>query len=144
MPGPIPKRSDQRRRRNAPEPGREVRKEAVSGKVRVPAASKDWHPVARRWYLSLRTSGQAQFYEPSDWAYAQLVAEMMSEGLFKGWGGQADASGIPAATVLQAMTPLLVTEGDRRRARLEIERDEAPKLATVTAADGYRARLGAS
>jgi hypothetical protein len=143
MPGPIPKRSDQRRRRNAPEPGQEIRTLSVAGEVKPPPASQDWHPVARRWYLSLRTSGQANYYEPSDWAYAYILAEMMTQGFEKGWGGQADASGIPPAAVLSGMASLLTTEGDRRRARLEIEREaEKPKLATVTPANAYRDRLG--
>ncbi len=145
MPGPVPKRSDQRRRQNLPEPGRELRKVTETGPVRVPAASKDWHPVAARWYRSLKQSGQARYYEPSDWAYAYLVAEMMSAGLEKGWGQTplGTGSGVQAQVVLGAMAPLLVTEADRRRARVEIEREDKPKPTPVTAADDYRRRLGA-
>ena len=47
------------------------------------------------------------------------------------------------ATVSNMMTELLTTEGARRRARLEIEREATkPALATVTPADDFRNRLG--
>jgi hypothetical protein len=138
MPGPIPKRSDQRRRRNAPEPGQEIRTHTVAGDVKSPPASQEWHPIARRWYLSLRASGQAKFYEPSDWAAAMLTAEVLSRALSE--------EKIPASTlaiVSNMMTELLTTEGARRRARLEIEREATkPKLATVTPANDFRNRLG--
>ena len=52
MPGPPPKRSAERRRRN---------KNALSaiqarGKVRVPMLPKETHSIARKWYESLKKS----------------------------------------------------------------------------------------
>jgi hypothetical protein len=137
--GPVPKRAAERRRRNKPEGG-EVTSVAVSSVVvECPPADPLWHPISRDWYQSLARSGQAVFYEPSDWATARYVAEAMSRGL--------ESSRFSAqlfAAVSSAMTELLTTEGARRRARLEIERgapkDEQP--AEVTALDDYRAALG--
>lgn len=101
----------------------------------------EWHPVAQAWFRSLEQSGQSQFYEPSDWAAARYVAEVMSRNL--------TASRFSAqlfAGVWTAMSELLTTEGARRRARLEIEREtgqEDPETAEVAAIEDYRRTLGA-
>jgi hypothetical protein len=114
--GPVPKRSTQRRRQNKPETPVTTGTGAL--KVRVPPAEDHWHPLAARWYESLAESGQARWYEPSDWATAQYLAEAMSRNLLAG----AKFSAVLFASVMSGMSNLLVTEGDRRRARLELER----------------------
>lgn len=127
MPGPIPKRSDQRRRTNAT-PGLE--QVAVSGTVRQPPAVKDWHPIARDWYRSLGKSGQARYYEPSDWQTARLLADQMSRMLL--------ADELNAAllnTILQASRDLMTTEGQRRRLRLELVRESGPAVTSDPVAD---------
>ena len=135
--GPVPKRDAERRRRNKPEtPTRTVR---VTGAVRVPAADRAWHPIAKRWYQSLKKSGQARFYEPSDWATACYTAELMSRLLNQ---GERPSSQL-VASLNSLMSSLLVTEGDRRRVRMEVERLEAQPAASVTVIDAYRrARSG--
>jgi hypothetical protein len=138
MPGPIPKRSDQRRRTNKPAPGQEITTAKASGPVKVPPAPRSWHPIARRWYLSLKDSAQSAYYEPSDWAQAQLIAESMTRMLY---ADEFKASSLQA--VMAGMTELLTSEGARRRARLEIDRAAPAPIATVTAADDYRDRLRA-
>lgn len=140
MRGPVPKRSDQRRRRNKPEV--EITTAPGAAVVEVPPADPDWHPIAVRWYASLAQSGQSRFYEPSDWAVALYVAEGMSRSLL--------ASRLSAnlfAAVVSASSNLLVTEGDRRRLRIELERAagdgaEAVDEAKVTALDAYRRAAG--
>jgi len=137
--GPIPKRSEERRRRNKPEGGEVTKVSAGVAVVEFPPAHEDWHPIAREWYESLQVSGQAVFYEPSDVATAVYVAEAMSRGL------QAPRfSAQLFAAVSSAMTELLTTEGARRRARLELERHgvEDGKPASVLALDDYRDALG--
>jgi hypothetical protein len=131
--GPVPKRDGERRRRNKPDTPTET--VPVSGEVPVPAADPAWHPIARDWYASLAGSGQAQFYEPSDWATACYTAHVMSEIL--------NADTLSAAligAVNTLMSSLLTTEGDRRRVRMEIDRKTTgkPKLAPVTVMDTYR------
>lgn len=117
--GPIPKRANQRRRKNKPE-GCEILKAPTNPVApAVPTALAEWHPIARTWYESLAESGQAQFYEPSDWATASYIAEAMSRNLHAG-----RFSGQLFAAVLAGMTELLTTEGARRRARIELERGE--------------------
>jgi len=136
--GPIPKRSTERRRRNTPAAG-EITKSAGSKRVPVPRADPDWHPLARRWYNALSRSGQARFYEPSDWAFAYSLADDLSY-----YKSAERRSGQMLASIYAGMERLLTTEGDRRRASLELERpgeaEEAP--AGVTALDDYRAALG--
>lgn len=136
--GPVPKRSEERRRRNA---GKDADRVSVEGTVEVPEADATWHPIARDWYLSLGASGQGQFMEPSDWQAARYVAEGMTRNLES---GKFNANAF--AAVWSAMSDLLTTEGARRRVRLEIERNtggeqEAP--AGVTAIGDYRKRVGA-
>lgn len=137
MPGPVPKRDDVRRRRNKSESGPTAR--AVAAKnVPVPRADPEWHPVATRWFKSLKDSGQSFWYEPSDWAHAYYIAEAMSRNLNAG-----RFSGQLFAAVMAGMTELLTTEGARRRARVELEREEVADDASVTAIDAYRRDLGA-
>lgn len=143
MSGPPPKRSDQRRRRNKPETP--IDKAPGAAEVPKPTANLKWHPIAKRWFEALAASGQAVFYEPSDWATAELIAESMSRDLKPQVVGMSETvrtdpesglsytvaepvmaaiplKGASLAGYLKAFTSLLATEGDRRRARLELER----------------------
>lgn len=154
MPGPPPKRSDQRRRANKPVVPVEIAEGASV--VKPPPVNGKWHPVAKRWFQSLRESGQAKFYEPSDWATAYLIAEAMSRELQPQPVGTTDDGKVLMASLppkgaslsawLRAMTSLMVTEGDRRRLRLELQRpDEGDEEATsVSELDEYRRRLTSS
>ncbi|WP_245876964.1 hypothetical protein [Streptomyces uncialis] len=99
-----------------------------------------WHPIAADWYLSLRESGQAAFYEPSDWAMARYAAELMSRGLCS----DRPPNGQYVAALNSVMASLLATEGDRRRARIELERKPTARQApaSVTAIADYRSSIG--
>lgn len=130
--GPVPKRSNQRRRENAPEVAPTRAPGAAS--VEVPPADPAWNPVAARWYESLAESGQSAFYEPSDWAVAWLLAESMSrelepQPLVVGSGADAKVEmhrmppkAASVAAWLKGMSQLIATEGDRRRVGLELQR----------------------
>lgn len=154
--GPIPKRSDQVRRRN--EPRFPIRKSFAADGVKVPRADQKWHPIAKAWYQSLHKSGQAIYYEPSDWATAVLIAESISRDLKPQFVGVNEASGeviyeaIPMkgaslAAYLKAMSALMTTEGERRRARVELERAkvtaDADEDEAVDQINEYRRRLSA-
>lgn len=155
--GPPPKRSDQRRRRNTPVAGEP--QQAPGGEVVVPEPDEAWHPVARRWFESLKGSGQSRFYESSDWGLAFLLAESMSRELHpqpivigKGENARVEMfttppKGASLAAWLKGMTALLVSEGDRRRAALELQRPQKPPAdgtaeedGSVTVLDSWRAR----
>lgn len=128
--GPVPKRTDQRRRRNKTEPVTTI---AAGGTTSAPPLREGLDPLAVQWYESLSRSAQSRFYEPSDWAYAQLLAESVHEFAER-----------PSANMLKALTSamavLLVTEGDRRRMRVELERT-AGEAETGAKVVDYRSRL---
>ena len=115
MSGPVPKRSEERRRRNSP--ASERVQTTATEPLAWPEPEPGWHPTATRWYQSLQRSGQAQFFEPSDVALAVYTAELMTISL----SGERGAATV-AGTVKTLMDDLLTSEGSRRRARLELEK----------------------
>lgn len=133
-PGPVPKRSTERRRRNADSRPETVVVEGPA--VKVPSLRRGIHPLARQFYRSLQNSAQSRYYEPSDWVVAQIVCEAI------------DAFALERrtslmTTILNGATQLLATEADRRRLRLEIERTtgtETPDKAPVSRMAEYRRR----
>ena len=134
MPGPPPKRADQRRRQNKTAPVDTV---ALSERVPVPElALTGVHPLAADLFESLKTSGQSMYYEPSDWQRARLMVEMLSHMLFSG-----RRSSQMYAAIQQDLRDLMVCEADRRRLRIEIERgstDTSEHDAQVAQMAAYR------
>lgn len=122
--GPVPKRSEDRIRRNAEVIP--IEKIAAAGLVIAPdLALDDPHPMVVDFYYSLVESAQARYYEPSDWQYARYVMYHINKLL-----RQKNPSSVMFAAVNTALSNLLVTEGDRRRVRIEVER--AGKEADIT------------
>ncbi|AKY03461.1 hypothetical protein SEA_DANZINA_6 [Streptomyces phage Danzina] len=139
MPGPVPNReSDLARPRSRK--GGDVQ-EVTKGEMRpvkIPNADRDWHPIARRLWDSLKTSGQADFYQNSDWAFAFSLCEDLSH--YKKSGKR---SGQMLQTIYSAFERLLVAEGDRRRVRIELHEPEPETTpASVLAIADYRQELG--
>lgn len=107
-------------------------------KVSVPKADPEWHPIAKMLWKSLSTSGQADFYQNSDWAYAYSICEDLS--LYK-MGGRRSSQ--MAQVIYSAMSNLLVTEADRRRVRIELHEPESGEdIASVTAIQDAKKALG--
>lgn len=118
--GPVPKRSDQRIRRNKDDAG-PVEKVVSLEAVEVPELGLvDPHPLITDFYNGLIDSVQAQYYEPSDWAFARWTLH---------FADQLVKSKRPSSQMLvainSALSDLLVSEGSRRRVRLEVERQQA-------------------
>lgn len=130
----VPKRSDQRRRQNK---SNTVEKVFVSGAVEPPELNlQDPHPIAVDMYEALKSSGQARYFEPSDWQRARLMCEMVSRLLLS-----KRLSSTLYATIQQDMNELLFTEATRRRVRMEIERgdvDTSEQDARVSQMAAYR------
>lgn len=145
MSGPIPNRSTERRRRNKPVEGNETEivdlTAMIAREVEIPVADQNWHPMAVRLWESLPKSGQCIHYEPSDWEIAYLICENISRELkpiFVGfkhvWNSEAEGfedipqmekmpiKGGDLSAILKAFHVLMLTEGDRRRLRLELNR----------------------
>lgn len=127
-----------------------------AAKVEPPATDDDWHPVAKRWFNGLKRSGQVVFYEPSDWETAYLLAETISRELkpqpvvVKRDGESfvemvsMPLKGTTLSALLKGMTDLMVTEVQRRRARVELQRpdgEEGEEVAGVSQLDEYRRRV---
>ena len=149
--GPVPKRSEDRIRQNKDYP-EVTRSEAGTGAPSPYEAGDGWHPIARSWYESLERSGQTRFYEESDWATAYFLAEAMSRELNPQFIGMSTTSepvldddgnylytrtqtfpiqgripikGASLSAIRATMAALLVTEGDRRRASIELQKGGA-------------------
>lgn len=101
-----------------------------------------FHPIALEAYWSLARSGQAIFMEPSDWATALALCEMLSRELkpkpivvMTGentsevqWVIQ-PVNGAVMNAFLKGWASLMATEGDRRKLRIELERKKAKDAA---------------
>jgi len=117
--GPIPMREDERQRRNAPD--MPVEHVQVQGEVEVPDLDlpDGLHPLVVDLYKSMGISGQAAYFEPTDWQMARVTSYFLNKLL---------NSSKPSAQMLDVvnkmLSNLMVTEGERRRLRLEIERSK--------------------
>ena len=96
----------------------------------------DPHPLVEELFLSMKESAQSRYFEPSDWAYAKFALHF-ADILLK----SARPSAQLLASVQTMLTDLLVSEGSRRRVRLEVERSESAG-AVLDVADLFRAKLG--
>ena len=136
--GPVPKRTESRQRRNVSEV--DVKRADGAEDVSQPAPDPDWHPIATRLWESLGRSGQSRFYEPSDWAVAYSLMDDLSY-----YKASSKRSGQMLATIMSAMSSLLVTEGDRRRVQIELARpnaDDSEENTKVAVMDKWRQKLG--
>jgi hypothetical protein len=130
--GPIPDRSDQVVRRNIREP---IDKIQAIGVVPIPDLGiPNAHPLAVDLYEAMRESAQSKYYEPTDWQMARLTMHVLSDML------HSKPSAMMLASVNTMLTALLLTEGDRRRVRLEVERNqEGAKVLDI--AEMFRKKL---
>ncbi|GAB4588721.1 phage terminase small subunit [Nocardia sp. IFM 10818] len=132
--GPIPKRSDQRVRRNKSDVGLAV-VQAI-GSFKIPELGLgDPHPLVADLYASLRHSAQSDYYEPSDWQQARLVCLLLDDLLKSG-----RMNGQVLSVVHSMMGELLMSEGARRRVRLEVER-AGQAAEVVDVAEMFRQRM---
>ena len=129
MPGPIPNRSEdlaRPRERRGGDNSSVTKGTALP--VSIPEADPDWHPIAIRIYDSCRSSGQREYYQDSDWAILWSLCEDLS--MYKKPSVSRDGeeyhkrSGQMLQTIMASLSNLLVTEGDRRRVRIELQAPE--------------------
>lgn len=134
--GPIPNRSDQRVRRNTPDSP--VDTITAIGPVSIPPLGiPDCHPLVSDLYESMKKSAQTRYYEESDWAYARVTLHFLNKLV---WSSKPSSQML--ASINSMLTSLLLTEGDRRRVRIEVERQLSGSDATVTPiSELFRKRL---
>lgn len=138
--GPVPKRSEARTRRNKEPEGEVKLAKGTSKPSSWPAANETWDQLAVDWYHGLRDSGMAEYYEQSDIEMARIIAGELSHYL-KSYEGKRSA--MMFAALMTAMSSLGVTEGDRRRMRIELEKPKEAKVsASVVAIADYQKALG--
>mgnify|MGYP006971734668 FL=1 len=126
VPGPVPKRSDQRVRRN--KVVTPIDRVPARGRVVKPVLGFEAHPLVERLWDSLQESAQTRFYEPSDWAWASVVLHDLDRYLRR-----PQPSGQMFTALESAMSRLLVTEGARRQLRVEVDRQEVVEGPDVAA-----------
>lgn len=139
MPGPVPNReSDLARPRSRKGSDQVPVTKGEARPVKIPNADSDWHPIARRLWDGIKSSGQADFYQNSDWAFAYSLCEDLS--YYKKSGKR---SGQMLQTIYSAFERLLIAEGDRRRVRIELhEPVEDGPSASDEAIEQYKRDLG--
>lgn len=117
--GPVPKRSSERERRNKPD--FEITTIETDGDVLMPELGiENPHPIVSDLWDSLGMSAQNEYYEPSDWQYARFTLHFANQLL---WSARPSAQMFQGIT--SALSDLLVSEGSRRRLRMEIERNKS-------------------
>ncbi|MEU5403725.1 hypothetical protein ABZ348_31040 [Streptomyces sp. NPDC005963] len=139
MPGPVPNReADLARPRERKGSDVQPVTKGLARETKIPNADRSWHPIAQRLWDGMKSSGQADFYQNSDWALAYSLCEDLSH--YKKSGKR---SGQMLQTIYSAFERLLVAEGDRRRVRIELT-EPAPEndSASVVAIADYKRELG--
>ena len=135
MPGPVPKRSDQRVRRNKTAP---VSKLRAVGVVDVPELGLvDPDPLVAELWASQHASAQRQYMEPSDWSHFKVMLRLLD--------GQLKSSRLNA-NLMQVVESMMskhgVAEGHRRQLRIEVERASEVVEKPVGASESYRRVFG--
>lgn len=129
--GPVPNRQgdysrpDNEKRAAASGPGL---KRGKLRKTKAPEPSPEWDEVALMIYESLKTSGQEDWFQDSDWAFAFLLCDEITKYRRQ---SQTRANAQMLATLMSGMASLCMTEGDRRRARIELEEDSTSEEDSV-------------
>lgn len=142
-PGRVPMRAQElsRERDAKARNGPEVKNGTLRQVTNRPEADPEWHPSVIRIYDSLAESGQSDFFQNSDWAFAWSVCEDLSFYKFQQVKqGRPHAESLKA--LLSALNNLMLTEADRRRARIELQEEErvtdSPAVAVMAS---YRDKL---
>lgn len=133
--GPSPKRVDQRHGHVTKAQLDAVQRVVVPGEVKAPPLDlEDAHPLAVAMYEALARSGQAAFMEPSDWEYARWAAFIQSRAAER-------PTAMMVLAVDKMLTNLLVVESERRRVKIELERQQVVDVdeeSAVTSLAEYR------
>nr|WP_255789994.1 hypothetical protein [Mycobacteroides abscessus] len=110
------------------------------------------HPFVVEFYEAIQQSAQSRYYEPSDWFSVLLLLRALNEELNAVYvvgklkGQKRPMQVMKLQVINQMMSTLLLTEGDRRRVRMEIERNPGPTAEggkVLTMADHFKQVLGA-
>ena len=147
--GPIGKRDEERVRRNIPENQTET--VTMIGTVKIPELGDmsyegETHPLISEMYDAIKASAAVKYYEPTDWQFARLTLYTLNQELIASRHQGKPVGAMKLTAINQMLSALLLTEGDRRRVRLEIERQpgDSPAGKVVNVTDMLKQRLAAS
>lgn len=135
MPTPI-KRDNEKSTKHQPKSG--APRHNAMRPVRIPAAKKEWCKEARDLYNSLKSSGQSDYYQNSDWQMARIACDLLTLCYeAKGPGGVPQPfykCTMLVAEINNMLTQLGATEGARRQSmRVELDvvtpEEESPEQA---------------
>lgn len=117
MPGPIPKRSEERTRRNAAgEDGIELKK-GEAQPYSWTRADPDWDEPTRDFYYSFRKSGMAAYFQQTDVQWLWLACDELAR--YRAMGKQ---SAMLLGSIIQMLNSGFgITEGERRRLKIELD-----------------------
>lgn len=136
MPGPIPKPEDQLRQPRKKSRGTVTRGEALP--VTIPEPDPDWHPLALELWDAVLKSGQSGYYQQTDWAVARDMCEELS--VYK---SSVRRNAQIRSQINAMMDSLMLTEGSRRRVRVElVEHEDEAQSRGAQALVEYRRALG--
>ena len=121
--GPIGKRDEERVRRNIPENPTET--VTMIGTVKIPELGDmsyegETHPLISEMYDAIKASAAVKYYEPTDWQFARLTLYTLNQELIASRHQGKPVGAMKLTAINQMLSALLLTEGDRRRVRLEI------------------------
>lgn len=126
--GPIGKRDEERVRRNTPDSPTDTVQ--MIGTVAIPELGDishqgETHQLILDMYQSIKDSAAVKFYEPTDWQFARLTLYTLNQELIAAQHNGKPVGAMKLTAINQMLSALLLTEGDRRRVRLEIERSSS-------------------
>lgn len=124
----IPKREDelaQPRSRQRKDARGIATKRGTMRDVVVPEPHPEWHPIAANLYRAALASGQADFYQSSDVMMLYTLCEDLSQ--YKQSGRRSSQM---LAAIMGGLSSLMLTEGDRRKVRIELHEAERPEQTT--------------
>lgn len=103
----------------------------------IPDPNPEWCKVAYGLWVAAQTSGQADFYQDTDWWMLYFACDQITYLYESGKRSPEFLKGI-----LSMLTNLMFTEADRRKAHIELtEREDEAEDAAVAALADYRAAL---
>lgn len=142
MPGPVPKKASQRRRRNTPASQGEATDVAVVGAAEQPELGFETSSaLVDDMWAALGKSVEGQFFSHADWQRARFelwfVNSLFASGRVGAQAWQAVQAGLSA---------LLISPADKRRVGIELKKVTADpdEDAAVAQLDDYRAALQSS
>jgi hypothetical protein len=136
--GPVPKRTENRIKRGRRADGLDITTAPGAENIEMPLPPEggpdDWDDIVYEWYFSLAESGMARFYEPSDWMVAYITADWLNQlrkpqyvtmqtvgpNTTEPYFLRRPMSGSDMGAFLRVCANLGLTEGDRRRMRIEL------------------------